>query len=612
MPSSTELLRAVLREDCASDAAAKALLAELAKRGVDPLDHCAGVLGLGRHAVLTRAAAWVGLPYLDHLPRIRGNTLDKSSRDRLGDVYVLRDRYGIEEALFVAAGFTQMLALRRHVLSGAMRGRLFIVDGQALRTELADAHAAMLTEQARSRLASLWPSASAHKALPFRARLAFAGLVMGLFALAVVLVTFRLPWLSVPLSAILLIPAGLRLAALWYAFTGQLRQPDRPVPDAQLPVYSVLIPLRDEANMVPQLVSAMKQIDYPREKLDIKFVVEAHSVATLDACRQATRNDTIFDVLAVPRTPPHTKPKALNYALPFVRGAYLAVYDAEDIPDPDQLRRAAARFAADKTVDCLQCELVIENAGENALTALFAGEYAGQFGLLLPTLAKFHLPLPLGGTSNHFRVRALHESGGWDPYNVTEDADLGIRLSRLGLRTGTLRSHTLEEAPLTIRDWLNQRTRWHKGWMQTMIVHNGRPGRFLRDIGWRGFVAVQAYIGTMIVATMLHSAFLVSLVLRLLLPDAGWPEGMLGSAYLAIFVIGYGSAVLLALVGLARIGRWRQLPAQALLPFYWLLHAVATLRAATELLTRPYFWSKTRHGATRQKRGLFRPRQDER
>jgi cellulose synthase/poly-beta-1,6-N-acetylglucosamine synthase-like glycosyltransferase len=100
------------------------------------------------------------------------------------------------------------------------------------------------------------------------------------------------------------------------------------------------------------------------------------------------------------------------------------------------------------------------------LARYFTAEYAGQFDVVLPKLAALGLPLPLGGSSNHFRTVTLREVGGWDPHNVTEDADLGMRLARFGYRSGVVASSTYEEAPADIGRWLGQRTRWFKGWMR--------------------------------------------------------------------------------------------------------------------------------------------------
>lgn len=328
-------------------------------------------------------------------------------------------------------------------------------------------------------------------------------------------------------------------------------------------------------------------------------MVEAASPDTIVAVRGLLA-DPRFELVIVPDAEPHTKPKALDYALPLVRGKYVVVYDAEDIPEPRQLRDTAERFAADPGMDCLQAVLDIDNASETWLAALYAGEYAGLFRLFLPFLARRRLPMPLGGTSNHFRASALREVGGWDAFNVTEDADLGVRLARLRYRTGTMPSRTGEEAPIGLDAWIGQRTRWSKGWMQTFVVHNRSPRRFLADIGWRGFLMFEIYVGSLILSPLLHSVFLVSLML-------GWSGGhgvgdLWDAGYLGILVLGYGAAFALTVAGLIRAGKAWLIAFQLLLPIYWLLHAIATLRAAHELLTRPYFWAKTPHGRTRIER----------
>ena len=351
--------------------------------------------------------------------------------------------------------------------------------------------------------------------------------------------------------------------------------------------------------MVRQLSAAMRALDYPPEKLDLRFLVEARSLATVAAVMDEL-GDPRFEMVLIPDSPPRTKPKALNYALPFVSGEHVVVYDAEDIPEPGQLRLAASTFALRPELDCLQAELVIDNASENWLTALFAGEYAGQFGLMLPLLARLDLPMPLGGTSNHFRVSALREIGGWDPFNVTEDADLGVRLARRQLRTETFPSRTAEEAPVATAAWLKQRTRWMKGWMQTFIVHNRRPREFLREVGWRGFVGFQIYVGSMIASAPLHSAFVASFLVSQFFPRG--PLDVWDAASWCVFALGYGGPFALVIAGLVRLKRFDLLAAQLLLPVYWLLHSVASVRALGELLTRPYFWAKTEHGRTRVRR----------
>ncbi|RUT34495.1 glycosyltransferase [Arsenicitalea aurantiaca] len=594
-------MRAILGPAVTSDAEARDVLEAALVLEVDPIVHCAHRHGLGHALALERAAEWAGLVFSPFMPETIAGSARIARLDALAEVRSLRGHSEMGDVTYCTPRFTEFLNLRERLAEAPhLAARIRIVPPAILRAELARSNADRLMEEARERLARRWPSASAHRDLPMLARLVF---VSGLFL--VVLLAALSPYLErallVPLLALLIVaPAALRFAAL---FVRPRPGEDPPsLPPAELPLYSVLIPLRDEANMVPLLEQAMRAIDYPPEKLDIKFVVEAKSRETVAAVEKILA-DPRFELVRVPDGPPRTKPKALDYALPLARGQFVVVYDAEDIPDPDQLRLAAARFAADPGLDCLQAELVIDNGSESWLTAMFSAEYGGLFGLLLPLLARWKLPMPLGGTSNHFRLRSLRELGGWDAFNVTEDADLGVRMARLRYRCETFVSRTREEAPITLDAWMAQRTRWMKGWMQTFIVHNRNPVRFLRDIGWRGFLAFQIYVGGLIVSALLHTVFMASLALFIVNGDSwfGLSDGW-DLAYIAILVLGYGGSFALAIAGLVRLGQKRLIFHQLLLPVYWVLHSAATLRAARELITHPYFWAKTRHGATRMRR----------
>jgi len=238
----------------------------------------------------------------------------------------------------------------------------------------------------------------------------------------------------------------------------------------RLPIYTVLVPLYREANIVPQLAESLRRLEYPAAKLDCKLVVEEDDQETREAARAAAA-DGFFDVIVVPKGEPRTKPRACNYGLQFARGEFLVIYDAEDRPEPDQLKKALHAFdAGPPELACVQARLNFFNARECWITRMFALDYSLWFDFLLPGLDRLHIPMPLGGTSNHFKVDALRAIYGWDPFNVTEDADLGIRLARLGLRVKTLDSTTYEEATNTAGNWLRQRTRWLKGYMQTWLV----------------------------------------------------------------------------------------------------------------------------------------------
>ncbi|ARN80658.1 glycosyltransferase family 2 protein [Methylocystis bryophila] len=274
---------------------------------------------------------------------------------------------------------------------------------------------------------------------------------------------------ALPLALFFAAAVALRLIACAASLFAR-DEPEIEIAEDRLPRYTIVAPLHLEARVAPQIARAIDKIDYPRAKLEVIFVVEEGDDATLSALRRCGPR-TPHLILIAPRGAPQTKPRALNIAAAYAQGALLAVYDAEDIPEPKQLKRAAALFArAPRNVACLQASLSIDNGAVNRLTALFALEYAGLFEVFNKGLAALDLPIFLGGTSNHFRMEALRAVGFWDAYNVTEDADLGLRLARAGFAVRTFGSQTREEAPQNFGALLSQRARWLKGWMRLAIL----------------------------------------------------------------------------------------------------------------------------------------------
>jgi glycosyltransferase XagB len=345
--------------------------------------------------------------------------------------------------------------------------------------------------------------------------------------------------------------------------------------------------------------------DYPPEKLDVKFVVEPDDEET----QQALANLELgvpFEIVTAPAFGPRTKPKALNVALPLVRGAFTVVYDAEDKPEPDQLRLAVAAFHdGGRRLACLQATLTIDNTADNWLTRMFTASYAGQFDILLPALAATRLPLPLGGSSNHFRTALLRKVGGWDPYNLTEDADLGMRLCRLGYRTDVLPSATYEEAPARFKAWLKQRTRWYEGWMQTWLVHMRRPRQLWRDLNPIGAFTFQLLLAGNVLSALVHPFFMAVLAYLLLtrpplqaLSAMGKPSAF----YFATLLAGYASTIILDANGLRRRGLLRHGWALLFTPIYWFLLSWAAWRALVKLLHDPLHWEKTEHGLAKTSR----------
>jgi glycosyltransferase XagB len=365
--------------------------------------------------------------------------------------------------------------------------------------------------------------------------------------------------------------------------------------DEDSPVYSVLVPLFRETSVLQDLITALRRINYPQAKLDIKIILEAEDRA-MHVAVSALRLPSHFDVIIVPKGKLQTKPRALNYALPFARGDLITIYDGEDQPDPNQLRLAAAQFArsSDKTA-CLQAALDFDNPDDNWLTRQFAAEYAGLFHVILPALAAYRLPLPLGGTSNHFRASALNHVGAWDAYNVTEDADLGIRLARHGYKTGILHSSTLEEANSDLSNWLKQRRRWLKGFLQTWLVHMRRPVKLLRQTGLAGFCTIQAMTIGVFASSLLHPILLALTCWKL--ATAEQPIDMvLAVAGFVVLLAGYVTSAVASIKGLARIRQRPSAKTLITLPGYWLLMSAAAWMALWDFAVSPFHWHKTRHG----------------
>lgn len=407
---------------------------------------------------------------------------------------------------------------------------------------------------------------------------------------------------SLTLALPFLLIAMVRLVAVWHVLK---RQPkirrvsvdDRRF-DTRLPMFSVLVPVYKEEAVIPGLVAAMRRLDYPQDLLEILFITEAHDRPTRRALLRTGLAQNMR-VVTVPSGQPRTKPRALNYALQDARGVLVAVYDAEDVPDRDQLRRAAEAFIeGGPRLACAQAQLAIYNANQSFLSRQFALEYLALFRGLLPALAYLGLPIPLGGTSNHFRRDLLLKCGGWDPFNVTEDADLGIRIARLGYDVTVIQSETSEEAPAFWRTWRGQRTRWIKGWIQTYLVHMRHPLTLWRDLGTWQFMGFQVMIGGMILSILVHPWFYILLANAALTGGEPTPaNSFLCWVCETHLAIGYGAAWMLTIVTALRQGSVRRLSSAAWLPVYWLAMSWAAYRAVVDLIFRPFHWEKTAHGA---------------
>jgi cellulose synthase/poly-beta-1,6-N-acetylglucosamine synthase-like glycosyltransferase len=395
---------------------------------------------------------------------------------------------------------------------------------------------------------------------------------------------------------------ALRVLALTAAQPLRLRPPP-PVDPAALPVYSVMVALYREREVIPQLLVALGRLQWPRSKLEIKLVCEEDDHETLAALREHKLRPCI-EIIKVPPGLPRTKPKALAYALPLCSGEFVTLFDAEDRPHPLQLIEAWQRFRAeDDTLACLQAPLVVTNASASSLSRMFAFEYAGLFRGVLPWLAGLGVLLPLGGTSNHFRRSALVDVGGWDAYNVTEDADLGLRLKRFGYRAGVITHPTYEDAPDDLKTWLPQRVRWFKGWAQTWLVHMRSPRTLWKDLGPLSFLLMQILFLGMLVSALVHPVFLFTILyvivklawvgslqnLEIVLVTIGFVNILAG--YAAFVAIGMATLTLKEKVGLVSIALQT--------PFHWMRLSLAAWLALWEIYRRPHHWNKTHHRPAR-------------
>lgn len=362
-----------------------------------------------------------------------------------------------------------------------------------------------------------------------------------------------------------------------------------------LPAYSVIVALYQEAGIVPQLLNALLALDYPHDRLEILFALEADDRETL-AAFEACALPAFTRVVRVPLGTPRTKPRALNHALEQARGDLIVIYDAEDRPDPSQLREAAQAFATGgDNLACLQAPLR-PSGGRSFIARQFTAEYAVQFDILLPALHALRLPFPLGGTSNHFRADILRAVGGWDAFNVTEDADLGLRLASLGYRTGLITAPTLETPPTSSRIWLPQRTRWIKGYMQTLFVHTRRTTG-LRPRLWLGL-----FLGVVLslLAALLYAPFTFMICASLLLYGLQWLADPvhplpLNVFDLTLFIFGTLSGQIALTLGALRAGLRLSGLDIISAPAYWCLQSVAALFAVYQSFVRPFHWDKTEH-----------------
>jgi len=366
------------------------------------------------------------------------------------------------------------------------------------------------------------------------------------------------------------------------------------------PIYTIAVPLYREANVLPELVRNLEALDYPKEKLQVILLLEEDDEGTVEVARSLNLPD-YFELFVIPAHQPKTKPYAVNEALRRATGEFFVIYDAEDRPEIDQLKKAVIGFAKvnrDEVV-CLQSRLEFYNPDTNLLTRWFADEYATWFNLTLPGIAYSGKPVPLGGTSNHFATEFLRSIGGWDAYNVTEDCELGVRIARMRKKTLVLDTITWEEANCDIWNWIRQRSRWTKGFMQTYLVYMRNPVTLFRDLGWLNFLDFQILIGgtpfCLLVNPFFWAIFVAWVATQASFIEALFPDGVYYLGMISL-VLGNFIFIYLALTGAMFRKQYNNVKYMLLVYAYWVLMSVGAYKALWQLFFRPSYWEKTRHG----------------
>lgn len=379
-------------------------------------------------------------------------------------------------------------------------------------------------------------------------------------------------------------------------------------PDRDLPIYTILVPLYREASVVAQLVEAVANLDYPADRLDVMLLVEADDEETRGALR-ALDLPGHFDVLTVPDVGPRGKARACNHGLALARGEYLVIFDAEDCPEPDQLRKVVAAFERlPDDVVCLQAKLNYFNRTQNVLTRWFTSEYSVWFDRLLPGLQSLDGAIPLGGTSNHFPTERLRALGGWNAYNVTEDAELGMRIFMDGYKTAVIDSTTYEEANSRTGNWIRQRSRWVKGYMQTYLTLMRHPIHLWREMGTRTFVIFQLFFCAGTLAPLLNPLYwgltAVWYTTHAAVIQDVFPTPILYAGTVGLF-LGNAAFMVTMMSGCMARRNFDDVKWALLAPVYWMLISVAAWKALFQLMWRPYYWEKTTHGFSSFSRAGF-------
>ena len=546
-----------------------------------------------------------GLPFVDLDPETVDPSIARLVPEQLERATGALPLYRANETIVVGCtdlpdrcGFTEVASR----LAG--RAQPVLIAASAFAAALHHLYRDEYLDESTSRLARLAPADSASLILTRAQQVFFV-----LLCAAVVAGFVQAPMLTLTILAgisttFYTVFSVYKLRLVHLSLSGPREAPVSPaeiaaLDDRDLPIYTILVPVYREAEVLPILARAIDQLDYPKSKLDVRILLEEDDTETIQAARDANLPGQ-FRAVIVPAGKPRGKPRACNYGLIHARGEYAVIFDAEDIPEPDQLKKAVVTFRkGGERLACVQAKLNYFNSDQNLLTHWFTAEYSTWFDLFLPGLSASNAPIPLGGTSNHFRTSSLRTLGAWDPYNVTEDADLGIRLYKAGYATAVIDSTTYEEANSEVYNWIRQRSRWIKGYIVTYLVHMRHPIRLWRSMGTRSFWSMQFFVGGTPLVLLLNPIFW-ALTLLWFLTEADVIEEMfppsifyVGSAalYFGNFTFAY-----MNVLGCLRRQKYGAIRYALLSPLYWALMSIAAWKGFLQLFYAPSYWEKTKHG----------------
>jgi cellulose synthase/poly-beta-1,6-N-acetylglucosamine synthase-like glycosyltransferase len=479
-----------------------------------------------------------------------------------------------------------------------------IADPRQIQSQITRLYGEQLAEQALVQVPDHDSCRNWGQANLLKSRKVALGAVAVLFTIAIfpdVALSIAMLWAALTLLLTIIIKGSGFLVHI----TGKSRPPAHTLKDvnARLPCVSVMIPLFHEPEIADALITRLENLTYPKPLLDIVLVLEAADEITRTALQRIQLPSWIKVVVVPDAKGLTTKPRAMNYALGFCRGTIIGVWDAEDAPEPDQIEKVAARFnEAAPNVVCLQGMLDYYNARQNWISRCFTIEYATWWRVVLPGMARLGFVIPLGGTTLFFRRKALEKLGRWDAHNVTEDADLGVRLARYGYVTELIPTVTYEEANCRPWRWVRQRSRWLKGFMITYCVHMRDPKSLMRDLGFKRFMGLQMIF----LATFSQFAF-APVLWSFWVTIFGYThpiQNVLGeTAILALIVLFFIAEILTITMGMTAVcapNRRHLMKWVLTMPLYFTLGTLASYKALYEMIVTPFYWDKTEHGVSKK------------